>query len=94
MRDASALVLLVAGAAFVGAGTVGLFRFPDVLSRLHALAKADNVGFGLIVAGLVVRADSPATAVKLVLIWLLVLLASTTSAYLIAHRAMHRDGGA
>ena len=31
------------------AGTVGLLRFPDPLSRLHALTKADNLGLGLIV---------------------------------------------
>ena len=39
------------------AGTVGLLRFPDALTRLHALTKADNLGLGLIVLGLLPRAD-------------------------------------
>jgi multicomponent Na+:H+ antiporter subunit G len=90
MIDAVAAVLLVAGAFFFFAGTVGLLRFPDVYSRLHALTKADNVGLGLIGAGLAVDSGSPAVAVKLFLIWLLVLLASATVAHLIARAALDR----
>ena len=43
---------------FFFAGTVGLLRFPDSLSRLHALTKADNLGLGLIVLGLLPRAET------------------------------------
>ncbi len=85
MRDALAIVLLVAGGLFFAAGTVGVVRFPDVASRLHALTKADNVGLGLLLAGLAIRADG-AVAAKLVLIWALVLLSSTTTAQLLAAR--------
>ena len=48
-------LLLIAGAIFFFAGTVGLLRFPDVYTRLHALTKADNVGLGLMVAGLALQ---------------------------------------
>jgi multicomponent Na+:H+ antiporter subunit G len=51
-------VLLLCGAAYFFAGTVGVLRFPDVYSRLHALTKGDNVGLGLTVLGLALRADS------------------------------------
>ena len=47
--------MLCAGAFFFLAGTVGLLRFPDSLTRLHALTKADNLGLGLIVLGLLPR---------------------------------------
>ena len=57
------LLLLLAGAGFFLAGTVGLLRFPDVYTRLHALTKADNVGLGLIIAGLVLQAESWAAQV-------------------------------
>ena len=40
----SGILLLFAVFFFVG-GTVGLLRFPDVYSRLHALTKADNIGW-------------------------------------------------
>jgi multicomponent Na+:H+ antiporter subunit G len=78
-----------AGAFFFLAGTVGLLRFPDTLTRLHALTKADNLGLGLIVLGLLPRVDLPLGALKLICVWLLALLAGATVAQLIA-RATHR----
>ena len=82
--------LLGCGGVFFLAGTVGLLRFPDVHSRLHALTKADNLGLGLVVAGLILRADSVALAVKLLAIWILVLLSSGTACYLVASDALRR----
>jgi multicomponent Na+:H+ antiporter subunit G len=82
--------LLVVGAAFSLAGTVGLLRFPDVYTRLHALAKVDNLGLGFILVGLLPRAESVASGLKLVLVWLLVLAASSAVSFLIARRARRR----
>jgi multicomponent Na+:H+ antiporter subunit G len=92
MREWAALALVLAGAAFFFAGTVGLLRFRDVYSRLHALTKADNVGLGLVSAGLALRAESLVVAAKLALIWALALLAGATSCYLIANSARRRGG--
>jgi multicomponent Na+:H+ antiporter subunit G len=75
------------GALFFLAGTVGLLRFPDALTRLHALTKADNLGLGLVAAGLLPRTDGTLGALKLVVIWLLVLVASATVSHLIARVA-------
>lgn len=83
--------LLLAGAFFFLAGTVGLLRFPDVYNRLHALTKADNLGLGLVVLALVLQSGSWTVALKLLLIWLLVLLAGASAAHLIAGSAL-RDG--
>ncbi len=80
-------VLLVAGAFFYFAGTVGLLRFPDLYTRLHALAKVDNLGLGCIVLGLALQADSLVVAAKLLLIWPLALIASAAIGYVIARRA-------
>jgi multicomponent Na+:H+ antiporter subunit G len=77
-------LFLVAGAAFFVAGTLGLLRFPDVYTRLHALTKADNLGLGLIVMGLMLQSESPAAAGKLLFIWLLLLAASATAGQLVA----------
>jgi len=84
-------VLLVGGVAFFVVGTIGLLRFPDTYTRVHALTKADNLGLGLIVLGLLPGAGSPAGAAKLLLIWLLALVASATAGYLVA-RAARRHG--
>jgi multicomponent Na+:H+ antiporter subunit G len=80
-------VLLVVGAFFFFTGTVGLLRFPDVYSRLHALAKADNLGLGCVLLGLALQAESLAVALKLLLIWPLVLAASAGIGFAIARRA-------
>lgn len=79
--------LLIAGSFFFFAGTVGLVRFPDVYSRLHALAKADNLGLGCVLAGLALQADSVALALKLLAIWPLALAASAGLSYAIGRRA-------
>ncbi|MCF7983480.1 MAG: monovalent cation/H(+) antiporter subunit G [Thiohalocapsa sp.] len=90
MIDSLAVVLLISGAAFFLAGTVGLLRFPDVYTRLHALTKADNLGLGLIVLGLILEAESAPAAGKLMLIWLLVLTASGAASQLVARWAQAR----
>lgn len=79
--------LLIVGAFFYAAGTLGLLRFPDVYSRLHALAKADNLGLGCLLLGLALQADSLPAAFKLLLIWPLWLAASAGVSYAIARRA-------
>jgi len=85
------IVAVVAGAFFFLAGTVGLLRFPDTFTRLHALTKADNLGLGLVVLGLLPHAGSLLVALKLIFVWLLVLLASAAVSQLIA-RAANREG--
>ena len=57
LLDIFSIVAICAGAFFFLAGTAGLLRFPDALTRLHALTKADNLGLGLVVLGLLPRAD-------------------------------------
>ena len=78
------LLLLVLGCCFFFAGMVGLWRFPDTRARLHALTKADNLGIGLICAALAVHDGSWPGVIRLALIWLLMLVASTFSAFFIA----------
>jgi multicomponent Na+:H+ antiporter subunit G len=89
--DTFSVLAITAGAIFFLAGTVGLLRFPDALTRLHALTKADNLGLGLVVLGLAPRADGALGALKLIVVWLLVLLAGATVSQLIARVA--RRGG-
>lgn len=73
-----------AGLFFFFAGTVGLLRFPDPLSRLHALTKVDNLGLGLVILGLLPQANGLFGALKLVSIWLLVQLSGAIVTQLIA----------
>ena len=88
--DIFSVVAVSAGGFFFLAGSIGLLRFPDALSRLHALTKADNLGLGLVMLGLLPRAGSLRGGLELLLVWLLVLLAGAVVSQLIARAA--RDG--
>jgi multicomponent Na+:H+ antiporter subunit G len=93
MIDILAALLIVSGLLFFIAGSIGLLRLPDLYSRLHALTKADNLGLGLLVLGLLLLAADLFAVVKLILVWLLVLVSSAASAHLIAQRARRRERG-
>ena len=80
-------VLLISGALMFIVGSIGLVRFPDTYTRIHALTKADNLGLGLIILGLIPTTFSVALTLKLLLIWLLVMLASALSGHLVAWEA-------
>jgi len=89
LLDLFSVAAISAGTFFFFAGTVGLLRFLDSLTRLHALAKADNLGLGLVALGLMPRAESALSAFKLIVIWALVLLSGASTAQLIG-RALRR----
>lgn len=91
LLDIYTVVMILIGSVFFLAGTVGLLRFPDVLTRLHALTKADNLGLGFIVLALLPRVDWPFGALKLLAVWVLVLVASASVGQLVA-RLVRRRG--
>ncbi len=84
--------LMAAGLFFFVAGTVGLLRFPDVFSRLHAVTKADTVGLGLVTAGLATGAESGREILLLLLIWLLVMVSGAVACQLYARFERERQG--
>ncbi len=67
--DIFTVIAVVAGGFFFLAGTAGLLRFPDAYTRLHALTKADNLGLGLVVLGLLPQVTSFVAGMKLVVVW-------------------------
>jgi multicomponent Na+:H+ antiporter subunit G len=79
--------LITVGVVFFLMGTLALMRFPDLFTRLHALTKADNLGLGMIAAGLALHSGSFTAGMKLLLIWLLIMLASASVSHLIARTA-------
>lgn len=87
ISDGITVLLICVGLVFFVAGTLGLLRFPDEHSRLHALTKADNLGLGMVVAGAMVQSGAIAAALKLLLVWMLALVASATASQLMARFA-------
>ena len=92
LLDLWTVLAVGAGVFFFFAGTVGLLRFPDTLTRLHALTKADNLGLGLVVVGLLLQVDSVLAGLKLLCIWLLVLLSGACVSQLIALTVRRGEG--
>ena len=82
------ITLILVGMMFLLAGTIGLLRFPDVYTRLHVLTKADNVGLGLVAAGIALQSLDWIIVLKLLLIWILLLVSSATTSHIIARAAM------
>lgn len=91
LLNAFSVALLVIGAFFFLAGTVGLLRFPDTHCRLHALSKADNLGLGFTVLGLILQEGSWFGSLKLLLIWFLALIASAATCFLIANWTIENE---
>jgi multicomponent Na+:H+ antiporter subunit G len=84
------IVAISFGVFFFLAGTVGLLRFPDTLTRLHALTKADNLGLGLTMLGLLPHVSWPFGALKLVAVWILVMVASEGVSQLVARAVRNK----
>jgi len=91
VSDMLTVVTVTAACFFFLAGTVGLLRFPDTLTRLHALTKADNLGLGLVVLGLLPYAQGLLGSLKMIAVWLLVLMSSAIISQLIAS-VVRREG--
>lgn len=66
--DVLSAVLLAVGSFFVLTGGVGLLRFPDFYTRIHAVGVTDPVGTGLILLGLMLRADGWDIVARLLII--------------------------
>ena len=89
--DIFTLVAVSAGGLLFMAGTAGLLRFPDTLTRLHALTKVDNLGLGLIVVGLLPQVDGPLAALKVVTVWLLGQFSGAIVSQLVARAARRAE---
>ncbi len=91
LLDTFTVIMTASGLFFFFAGSIGLLRFPDVFCRLHALTKADNLGLGLIVFGVLPQAASIFDALQLISIWLLVMVAGAVGCYLVAKQAVEES---
>ena len=80
-------LLLATGVFFFLAGSIGLLRLPDVISRIHALTKADNVGLACIAIAMSLNAPNVLAAIKIILVWLIILAGSSLLVSLIAQRS-------
>lgn len=84
-------MLMLLGVFFSLASAIGIVRFPDVYTRLHAGTKALTGGALFILAGAALQADSWQSAAKILLIAGFLLATNPVSTHAIA-RACYRHG--
>lgn len=80
-------LLLLAGAFFAFVAAIGLWRFPDIYSRMHAASKAGTLGSGLVLLALAVNSADTATLTRALAGFVFFLLTAPISAHLLAKAA-------
>lgn len=89
--DLVGAVFLVLGTFMTLVAAIGLLRFPDLLSRLHATSKPQSLGLAFMMIGLSISLRSPAIAWTATLILLLQIVTAPIGAHM-AGRAGYRTG--
>lgn len=87
--DILSWILLLAGGALGIVGGIGIHRFPDFYSRLHAVGITDTLCAMLILLGLGLQAGWSIAAFKLALIFVFLFFTSPTASHALANAALH-----
>ncbi len=86
-RDLLSWVLFLTGGAAVVIGALGIVRFPDFFTRLHAAGVTDTAGAELIVFAMMLQAPNWLVVAKLGFIAVFLALTSPVATHAIAHAA-------
>ena len=87
--DIASWILLLAGGALGIVGGIGIHRFPDFYSRLHAAGITDTLCAMLILLGLGLQAGWSIAAFKLALIFVFLFFTCPTASHALANAALH-----
>lgn len=86
--DVSSWVLVIIGGFFAISGGLGVLRFPDFFTRVHAAGVTDTLGAGMILTGLMLQAPDAITFIKLVFVLAFALMTSPTATHALAKAAI------
>ena len=78
------IFLVSGGLFFLMVGSIGLIRLPDVFSRMHATTKADTLGAGLVLIGMMLWQGFSFLTFNILIILLFVWITNPTAAHFIA----------
>jgi len=81
------VALCLIGAVLAIIGTVGVLRFPDFYTRLHASSITDTAAVTVAVAGMLLLSPDWLVAFKLLAVWLFLFLTGPTAAHALANAA-------
>ncbi len=94
LTDVLSAVLLLSGVALALIAGLGLVRFPDVFSRMHAATKPTTLGVLLVTVGASLQVDSGDARVKLLLVAAFQFLTAPVAAHMIGRAAYRTGAGA
>ena len=87
--DIATWACLLIGAAFSLIGSIGLLRFPDVFTRMHAASLIETMGAGLILLGLGLQAGLSLISAKLALIFIFLFFTNPTTTHALSRAIVH-----
>ncbi|MCH8811826.1 MAG: monovalent cation/H(+) antiporter subunit G [Gemmatimonadetes bacterium] len=87
--DVLSWIFILGGLFFIVVGGVGVLRFPDVYTRLHAAGMTDTMGAGLVLIGLSFQSGGWLITVRLLMIWAFLLFTSPIATHALARAALH-----
>ena len=90
MNISSALCLFI-GSFLCISGGVGILRFPDFYTRMHAVGVTDTLATAMILIGLMLQNPGGLVDLKLIIILLMTLFISPTASHALARAAMHNN---
>lgn len=83
-----AFLLLCSGFFFIAVAALGVLRFPDFYTRLHAAGKGDTLGIALFVLGLAVYNGFNLVSLKLLFIVIFIFLANPIGGHVLSRAAL------
>jgi len=76
--------------SFLGiSGVIGLLRFPDFYTRMHAAGVTDTLCAFLILFGLMLQTDWDIVSIKLLIILIFIFITSPTASHALSKAALH-----
>lgn len=92
MTDWITSFFLLGGAFFVLIAALGVIRFPDTLTRMHAATKAGSFGVALMLVAACVHWGTPEVIVKSILILIFFYVTTPVASQLLSRAALLRFG--
>ena len=86
----SSLFLLI-GSFLCLSGGLGLLRFPDFYTRMHAVGVTETLATAMILIGLMLQSPDTLVLLKLMVILIMTLFISPTASHALAHAAIQND---
>lgn len=87
LRGLTVTALIAAGLFFMVVSPIGMIRFPDFFTRVHAAGKCDSLGQAFILLGCIIHEGLSLNVTKLALLILFIYLLTPTATHAIVKAA-------